>query len=60
MRILRPTQNPSENAMQTIGKLIDNKVCVEGAVINYKVIFSLSMALQIVANHPLSLGVSSL
>ena len=33
---------------------------VEGAVINYKVILSLSMRLQIVANHPLSSGLSSL
>ena len=33
---------------------------VEGAVINYKVILSLSMRLQIVANHPLSPGLSSL
>ena len=33
---------------------------VEGAIINYKVIFSLSMRLQIVANHPLSPGLSSL
>ena len=33
---------------------------VEGAVINFKVIFSLSMRLQIVANHPLSPGLSSL
>ena len=32
----------------------------EGAVINYKVILSLSMRLQIVANHPLSPGLSSL
>ena len=33
---------------------------VEGAVINYKVILSLSMRLQIVANHPLPPGLSSL
>ena len=33
---------------------------VEGAIINYKVIFSLSMRLQIVANHPLSPVLSSL
>ena len=33
---------------------------VEGAVINYKVILSLSMRLQIMANHPLSPGLSSL
>ena len=33
---------------------------VKGAVINYKVILSLSMRLQIVANHPLSPGLSSL
>ena len=33
---------------------------VEGAIINYKVILSLSMRLQIVANHPLSPGLSSL
>ena len=32
----------------------------EGAVINYKVILSLSMRFQIVANHPLSPGLSSL
>ena len=33
---------------------------VEGAVINYKVILSFSMRSQIVANHPLSPGLSSL
>ena len=33
---------------------------VEGAVINYKVILSLSMRLQIVANHPSPPGLSSL
>ena len=33
---------------------------VEEAVINYKLILSLSMRLQIVANHPLSPGLSSL
>ena len=33
---------------------------VEGAVINYKVILSFSMRLQIVAYHPLSPGLSSL
>ena len=33
---------------------------VEGAVINYKVILSLSMRFQIVANHHLSPGLSSL
>ena len=33
---------------------------VEGAVINYKVILSLIMRLQIVANYPLSLGLPSL
>ena len=33
---------------------------VKGAVINYKVILSLSMRLQIVANHPLSPGLYSL
>ena len=52
--MLCPTQNPGENSMQTIGNF------VEGAVINYKVILSLSMRLQIVANHSLSSGLSSL
>ena len=33
---------------------------VEGTVINYKLILSLSMRLQIMANHPLSPGLSSL
>ena len=33
---------------------------VEGAVVHYKVILSISMRLQIVGNHPLSPGLSSL
>ena len=45
--------NPGEDYMPTIGKF-------EGPVINYKVILSLNMRSQIMANHPLSPGLSSL
>ena len=45
--------------MQTIGKSIDYKF-VEGAVINYEVMLSLSTRLQIMANHPLSPGLYSM
>ena len=49
---------PHRTLVKILCKLSEN--FVEGAVINYKVILSLGMRLQIVANHPLSLGLSSL
>ena len=49
---------PHRTLVKIICKQSEN--FVERAVINYKVILSLSMRLQIVANHPLSPGLSSL
>ena len=45
---------PHRTLVKILCKQSEN--CVEGAVINYKVILSLSMRLQNVANHPLSPG----
>ena len=44
--------------MQTIGQRIDNKICLGSSYILCNL--SPSMTLQIVGNHPLSLGLSSL
>ena len=49
---------PHRTLVKILCKLSEN--FVEGAVINYKVILSLSMRLQIVTNHPSSPGLSSL
>ena len=49
---------PQRSLMKILCKQSEN--FVEGSVINDKVILSLSMRLQIVANHPLSPGLSSL
>ena len=49
---------PHRTPMEILCKQSEN--FVEGAVINYKVILFLNMRLQMVANHPLSPGLSSL
>ena len=49
--------SPHKTLVKILCKQSEN---FEGAVINYKVILSFRMRLQIVANHPLSPGLSSL
>ena len=56
------TQGKSFAPHRTLVKILrkQSENFVEGSVINYNVILSLSMRLQIVANHPLSSGLSPL